>query len=166
MNWGRDASCWLHDALGGDTRKECFRLKKHYTSLFFAQKPLFGPVWARSQWRSSWRPLVAVSFSDGGDAATFILSSFLSYFIVPLGPMRVAGEEGGIRSPKRPWTETPMRRDRDVGTEPGTGGCASKKPKCTCENRIGTLPLRVGSGPCGGGTVCQHLFGARPVGDL
>ena len=62
MNWERDASCWLHDALGEDTRKECFRLKKHYISLFFAQKSLFGPVWAGSQWRSRWRRLVVVSF--------------------------------------------------------------------------------------------------------
>ena len=80
MNWESDASCQLHDALGGDTRKECFRLKKHYISLFFAQKPLFGPVWAGSQWRSRWRRLVAVSFSDGGDAATIVSAFFSKLF--------------------------------------------------------------------------------------
>ena len=52
LNWDRNASCRLRDALGGDTRNECFWLKNHYISLFFAQKPLFGPVWAGSQWRS------------------------------------------------------------------------------------------------------------------
>ena len=52
LNWHRNASCRLRDALGGDTGNECFWLKNHYISLFFAQKPLFGPVWAGSQWRS------------------------------------------------------------------------------------------------------------------
>ena len=73
MNWERDASCWLHDALGGETQKECFLLKKHYISLFFAQKSLFGPVWRR---------LIAVSYSDGGDTAAFVSYLFLSFFIV------------------------------------------------------------------------------------
>ena len=44
LNWDRNASCRLRDALGGHTRNECFWLKNHYISLFFAQKPLFGPV--------------------------------------------------------------------------------------------------------------------------
>ena len=52
LNWDRNASCRLRDALGGDTQNECFWLKNHYISLFFAQRPLFGPVWAGSQWRS------------------------------------------------------------------------------------------------------------------
>ena len=52
LNWDRNASCRLRDALGGDTRNECYWLKNHYISLFFVQKPLFGPVWAGSQWRS------------------------------------------------------------------------------------------------------------------
>ena len=52
LNWGRNALCRLRDALGGDTGNECFWLKNHFISLFFAQKPLFGPVWAGSQWRS------------------------------------------------------------------------------------------------------------------
>ena len=52
LNWDRNAACRLRDALGGDTRNECFWLKNHYISLFLAQKPLFGPVWAGSQWRS------------------------------------------------------------------------------------------------------------------
>ena len=37
LNWDRNASCRLRDALGGDTRNECFWLKNHYISLFFAQ---------------------------------------------------------------------------------------------------------------------------------
>ena len=52
LNWDRNASCRLRDAFGGDTRNECFWLKSNYIPLFFAQKPLFGPVWAGSQWRS------------------------------------------------------------------------------------------------------------------
>ena len=52
LNWDRNVSCRLQDALGGDTRNECFWLKNHYISLFFAQTPLFGLVWAGSQWRS------------------------------------------------------------------------------------------------------------------
>ena len=52
LNWDRNASCRLRDVLGEDTRNECFLLKNHYISLFFAQKPLFGPVWAGFQWRS------------------------------------------------------------------------------------------------------------------
>ena len=52
LNSDRNASCPLRDSLGRDTRNECFWLKYHYISLFFAQKPLFGPVWAGSQWGS------------------------------------------------------------------------------------------------------------------
>ena len=52
LNWDSSASCRLRDALGGDTQNECFWLKNHHISLFFAQKPLFGPVWAGSQWIS------------------------------------------------------------------------------------------------------------------
>ena len=34
LNWDRNVSCRLCDALGGDTRNECFWLKSHYISLF------------------------------------------------------------------------------------------------------------------------------------
>ena len=52
-----------------------------------------------------------------------------------------------------PWTETPVSGDRDVGAEPGSGGRGWTITKCTYGNRVGTLPVIVGSGPCGGGIV-------------
>ena len=71
-----------------------------------------------------------------------------------------------------PWTETPVRGDREVGAEPDPGGRGWTIPKCTYKNRVGTLPVRVGSGPYGSGTLRQctntglHLQGtyqtARP----
>ena len=47
LNWDRIASCRLRDALGGDTRNECFWLKNHYISLFFAPKTTVWPSLGR-----------------------------------------------------------------------------------------------------------------------
>ena len=38
---------------------------------------------------------------------------------------------------------------REVGAEPSPGGRGWTIPKCTNENRPRTLPMKVGSGPCG-----------------
>ena len=74
---------------------------------------------------------------------------------LPLGPAREPGEKGGSRRPMGPWIETPVTGDWDVGAELGTGGRGWTIPKCTYENRLATLPVKVGSGPCGGEAVNQ-----------
>ena len=47
MNWGGDALSWLHDALGGNPGSDCFYLKNHYISLFFAKKTTVWPSLGR-----------------------------------------------------------------------------------------------------------------------
>ena len=47
LNWDRNTSCRLRDALGGDTRNECFWLKNHYISLFFRPKTTVWPSLGR-----------------------------------------------------------------------------------------------------------------------
>ena len=43
-----------------------------------------------------------------------------------------------------------------MGAEPRLGGRGWTIPKSTYKNRVGTLPMRVGRGRCGGGTVSQR----------
>ena len=74
---------------------------------------------------------------------------------------------GESRWPKGPCTETPVKGNRHVGAEPGLGGREWTMPKCTYENRVGTLPVRVGSGPRKGGIVLPvHRHKAPPEGGL
>ena len=60
-----------------------------------------------------------------------------------------------------PTAVTPLRGDQVVGAEPRPGGRRWTIPKSTYENQVGTLPMRVGSGCCGGGVAHSAV---RPLG--
>ena len=66
-----------------------------------------------------------------------------------------------------PTAVTPVKGDVVVGAEPRPGGRGWTIPSSTYKNSMGTLPVRVGSGRCGGGIVSPvHRRRAPLAGEL